>query len=145
MEAIENHQLSDELQELYLQNKEWLSDVLFLEDETHIFENLFDKINTLAMHKKRVHEIQPVNKRLTALYKKRQAFKALISQHQHLLKSLIKNQTKTVGLRLLQENAQIIENIKTLFLLERKTLRKDLFDLTEKLINAENKTVLLMT
>lgn len=141
METIENKQLAAELQELYLQNKEWLLDVRFLEDETRVFEKLFDKVTTLAIHKGRTNEIHPVSKSLTALSERRQTLKALIIQHQHLLESLIKDQSKVIGIELIQENTQIIEHIKTLFL-EEKTVRKDLYRMTEKVFDAENKNPL---
>ena len=54
METIEQKYLVAELQELYLQNNEWLSDLAFLEDEMRLFKKLFDKVITLAIHESRI-------------------------------------------------------------------------------------------
>ena len=50
METTQNEQLASELQELYLENKGWLSDVIFMEDEFRFFRKLFDKVVTLEIH-----------------------------------------------------------------------------------------------
>ena len=55
-------QLSSELQELYLQNKQWLSDVLFLEDETRFFQTLFNTALSSALEDNRFKELQVINK-----------------------------------------------------------------------------------
>lgn len=142
METIEQKQLSAELQGLYLDNKEWLSDICFLEDEMRFFKKLFGKVITLSIQENRVGEIHPVNKSLTELNDKRQALKNLIIKHQNDLEALIKDQSKTTGIGFINDNAQIVEKIKALFT-EEKVVRKNLYKLTEKVFEDENKGHLL--
>ena len=142
METIQNKQLAEELQELYLENKQTLSDVLFLEDEMRFFNKLFDKVITLAVHQQKIAELHPVNKGLIKLKEKRQMLKDLILKHQNLLGSLINDSTKKAGLELIAESTQIAKDIKLLFL-EEKEVRKNLYMLAEQELDAECKTHLL--
>ena len=60
-------QLSSELQELYLENKQWLSDVLFLEDEAAFFQKLFESVLSSAVKENLVTEILFINASLKQL------------------------------------------------------------------------------
>lgn len=142
MGTIENNQLATELQKLYRENKEWYSEILFMEDEIRFFQKLFDKVITLAIHEEKIQELQPVNQNLAELDLKRQKIKELIIKNQHLLESLMKDPEKSVGLALIEENVQVIKSIKSLFV-EEKVLRKNLYVLAEKLFVKENSNHLL--
>lgn len=142
METIESRQLASELQELYLENKEWLSDVFFIEDEIRFFQKLFDKVITLAIREDRVQELHPVNKSLAELMKTGQFIKSQVIKNQHLLESLIKNPEKGIELNLIEENIGIAKDIKKLFT-EERTVRKALYVLAEKVFEEEDKTHLL--
>ena len=142
METIEKKELATELQELYLENKEWLSDILFMEDEIRFFQNLFDKVITSAIHEHNTQELQPVNQKLAKLDAKRQTLKETIIKNQHRLEALIKTPEKAVGLELIEENTEITQTIKTLFV-EEKAIRKNLYALAEKLFGNEKKNHLL--
>jgi len=72
-------QLSSELQEIHLLNKQWLSDVFFLEDETRFFQKLFDSVLSSAIKKERFQEVQFVNASITELEERRTKLKALIT------------------------------------------------------------------
>ncbi len=142
METIESRQLSSELQELHLENKEWLSDVLFMEDEMRFLKKLFDRVITLAIHEQRIQELHPVNKSLAELGEKRQTLKLLIIKNQHLLESMLKHPEKVMSMELIAKNTQITEAIKALFL-EEKAVKKDLFALAEQVFDGEHKSHLL--
>ena len=141
METIENRQLASELQELYLENKEWLSDVLFIEDEIRFFQKLFDKVISLAIQEDRVPELHPVNKSLAELMETGRVIEEQIHKNQHLLESLIKDSEKRIGMNLIEENVQIVKDVKMLFTKE-KMVKKALYVLAEKVFE-ENKTQLL--
>ncbi|MEO5909904.1 MAG: hypothetical protein ABIP95_03405 [Pelobium sp.] len=142
MDTIEKKQLGLELQELYLENKGWLSDVLFMEDEIRFFRKLFDKVISLAIVEEKVKKLYPVTQHLESLDKKRETLKALIIKNQHLLESLIKDAKKVFSLELVIENAEIVKNIRALFT-EEKQLRKDLYILAEEVFELEHKGHLL--
>jgi len=44
MDTLIQPTLSEELQELYLENKEWLSDILFVEDEVRFLKKVTDQV-----------------------------------------------------------------------------------------------------
>ncbi len=134
-------QLSAELQELYLKNKEWLSDILFLDEEVRFFRKLFDKVITLAIHERKIEGLYPINISLTKLSEKRQLLKEVIVKHQGLLASAIKDQSE-IGMELLNENAEISKEIKSLFA-EERAVRKNLYALSENIFEEENKHHLL--
>ena len=136
-------QLSSELQELYLENKQWLSDVLFLEDEAAFFQKLFESVLSSAVKENLVTEILFINASLRQLEERRKEQKDLILKHQHLLENLIKDQSKKISFDLIIDNEKIIEEIKSLFISE-KLLKKELYILVETIIQ-KNKASHLLT
>ena len=136
-------QLSSELQELYLENKQWLSDVLFLEDEAAFFQKLFESVLSSAVKENLLTEILFINASLRQLEERRKEQKDLILKHQHLLENLIKDQSKKISLDLIIDNEKIIEEIKSLFISE-KLLKKELYILVETIIQ-KNKASHLLT
>nr|WP_294895385.1 hypothetical protein [uncultured Pedobacter sp.] len=142
METIEQKYLAAELHELYLQNNEWLSDLAFLEDEMRFFKKLFNKVITLAIHESSIEKLYPVNNGLAQLSEKRKQLKEMVVKHKNLLTSLIKDQSKTMGMELLNNNAHIAEEIKSLFA-EDQQVRKNLYVLSENVFDEESKHHLL--
>ena len=136
-------QLSSELQELYLENKQWLFDVLFLEDEAAFFQKLFESVLSSAVKENLVTEILFINASLRQLEERRKEQKELILKHQHLLENLIKDQSKKISFDLIIDNEKIIEEIKSLFISE-KLLKKELYILVETIIQ-KNKASHLLT
>ncbi len=142
METIESKQLSSEFQELHNENKEWLADVLFMEDEIRFYKKLFDKVITAALHENRVMELSPLSTKLDQLDHKKEALKLLITKNQHLIESIIKDAEKAVGIEVIEENTEITREIKLLFL-EERAIRKALFSISESIFDEENKKHLL--
>ena len=136
-------QLSSELQELYLENKQWLSDVLFLEDEAAFFQKLFESVLSSAVKANLVTEILFINASLRQLEERRKEQKDLILKHQYLLENLIKDQSKKISLDLIIDNEKIIEEIKSLFISE-KLLKKELYILVETIMQ-KNKASHMLT
>lgn len=134
--------LSAELQELYLLNKEWFSDVLFLEDETRFYKKIFTKLLLSKIKEEHYHEVQSVNQSLLALEKRREDLKALIVRHQHLLETLIKDPAKEMSIKFIDENTLIVEEIKSVFDSD-KAIKKELFKLVEGVIMEEKASHLL--
>lgn len=114
MGKVIDQQLSDQLRDLYLQNRQWLSDVLHLEDETRIFRKIYDQFYSTTLKDDRIN-VQQLNARLIALENHRNELKDLILQHQSLLESMIVDQGKTVGVSLIEAHTKIITEIRELF------------------------------
>lgn len=135
-------QLSSELQEIHLLNKQWLSDVLFLEDETRFFQKLFNTVLSAAIRKERLQEVQFVNASISELEQRRNQLKALIINHQHVVESLLKDSTERIGLDLISKNAVITNEIKMLFNSD-KHIKKELYQLVESIIREDKESHLL--
>ena len=130
METIIDQQLSDELQEMFLQNKLWLSDILFYEDEVRFFRNMFDKAFSQALNDHHLNQVQHIDTEINALKKYLSELKNMVLDHRRLLESLLDKSKETIGLDLINENTRIIEQIKDLFL-SVQTVKAKLVGLVE--------------
>ena len=130
MEKIAAEGLSTELQELYLQNKEWLSQVCFLEDEGRFYQKLFgDKLFYIGK-KHTAREIDAISESLAIMHQKTTALKVLVTDHQHLLERILKTATLNVGINLIEEHSVITCQISEVFLSNRM-LKSQLFEMVE--------------
>jgi hypothetical protein len=135
-------QLSSELQEIHLLNKQWLSDVFFLEDETRCFQKLFDSVLSSAIKKERFQEVQFVNASITELEERRTKLKALIIHYQHQVESVLVDSTEQMGLDFIKKNAAIANEIKMLFDSD-KLIKRELYQLVESIIRQDKEGHLL--
>lgn len=142
MKEIQNIQLSDELQELYLENKQWLSDVLFLQDEARFLKKTIGQFFLAALQKDHLQQVQKINASISKIEDRRTMLKKLIVQHQELLESLLKDPGKTIHLQLIEENSKIINEIKALFLSD-SSVKKELYILIEQVIEKDKAKHLL--
>jgi hypothetical protein len=131
-----NPEISTELQKFYLQNKQWLSDVLFLEDETRFFQKIFDRVFSENVMGDHLPEIQILSAGLYRLEERRNHLKDQIFNQQHLLESMLEDHRITTGLDLVDENTRIIDEIKNLFISDR-LIKNELFAMVEQLIRKE--------
>ncbi|MFD0940244.1 hypothetical protein [Pedobacter boryungensis] len=129
MNTIPDLQLSQELQELYLENKEWRSEIDFLKDEHRFFTKLLnaEKLATIRHGKE---QIEMIGTNLALLQQKIDDLENLTSKHQHLLESILSDNEKHIGLELIEQNAAISKEIKFLLASDRQ-IKKDLFSLVE--------------
>lgn len=130
MKKQANTLLSEELQELYLENKEWLSDIAFLEDESHFLRNLFGESFSGAANN--LKQMEKLNDQLIKLGDHRLLLKKLVLQHKDLIENILKDPNNAMNMSLIEENEKISSGIRTLFKEDRQ-VKKDLFDLVEGL------------
>lgn len=121
-------QLSSELQELYLENKEWRSEIDFLKDEHRFLTKLLNA-EKLAAIKHDKEQIELVDKSLELLQQKIENLEKLTSIHQNLLESILSDK-HPIGLELIEQNAAIGMEIKLLLASDR-VIKKELFELVE--------------
>ncbi len=133
MKTTTDQQLSSELQELYLENKQWFSDVLFMEDEIRFFQKLFDSVIPSVIKEEQISEVQFINASLNGLDNRKNELKHLIMKHQHLIEDILKSDDKKISLNLINENEAIITEIKSLFNSE-KMIKKELYMLVEEVM-----------
>ncbi|MFI5451402.1 hypothetical protein ACHMWN_04520 [Pedobacter sp. UC225_61] len=129
MNTIPDLQLSQELQELYLENKEWRSEIDFLKDEHRFFTKLFTA-EKLAKIKHGKEQVELIGASLAQLQQKIEDLEKLTSKHQHLLESIFADSEQRIGLELIEQNTAIGKEIKLLLATDR-IIKKDLFDLVE--------------
>lgn len=130
MDVLSESRLSTELQELYLQNKEWMSHVFFLEDENRFFQKLFGQKLFVIGKSHTTKQINLISESLANLSKKTVSLKSLVTKHQHLLESILKDTEQTIGIDLIEEHAAITKEVQELLLADR-LMKSKLFMMVE--------------
>lgn len=119
-------QLSSELQELYLESKDKLSDILFLEDESRFFQKLFEKALLSTKKEEKYRELQFVNSRMVELKERLVQLKSLLSAQQHSIENVLRDTGKNIEMSLLDQDTLICSEIKALLILDR-SVKKELY------------------
>lgn len=135
-------QLSSELQELYLQNKEWLSDILYLEDETRFFQKLFDKVLSSSIDEDKFEEVKFIDSSLSELQNRRAKLKTLVNSQIQVLQSMMKDLTQKMDLQFIAANTKASNEIKALFSSD-KLVKKELYTLVERILLKQKDSHLL--
>ena len=118
--AIENSELDTELQELYLVNKQWLSDLEFLDTE---FEFLGKLAATAAVAVVRNEELNSLN-----IIENSYAFlKKDVLAYLHRLEPLIVAESKKLDLNFLEDFIQLKTRLADMFA-QCSKLKKEIFD-----------------
>jgi hypothetical protein len=130
MNTIPDLQLSSELQELYLENKDWISQLQFLKDEYRFFTKLFDE-KQIEAKKHSPEQVLMIKDNLAQLQQKINKLEHLTTKHQHLIESILKDKDQLIGLELIEQNVAIGKEIKLLLKTDR-LIKDDLFALVEK-------------
>lgn len=125
-------QLSAELQELYLENKEWLATILFLEDEMRFFRNLFDNLLSVRIKRKNIQQVEVIGTSLTGILERRNKLKFVLTSRKKKLEQLLEGETDQIGLGFIVEDAAILAEIKSLMATD-KLVKNELFALIEEL------------
>lgn len=89
METQIDPQLSAGLQELLLENKEWLSKIIFLEEEMKISHNLFEKLLSDGDKKKYNLQVEMINSKLTPLMVRRKYLKTILNTRNKNIEQLL--------------------------------------------------------
>jgi chaperonin cofactor prefoldin len=131
MKTLIDSTLSAELQELYLENKEWLSNILFLEDEMQFLNRLFKRILEGKIQRECLPQIEKNTAVLNIILQRRKQLKIVLMKRKRHIEKLLDGTTVTISLSLIDEDAEIIREIKSLMLAE-KILRDELFALVQR-------------
>ncbi|MES2873924.1 MAG: hypothetical protein V4708_09390 [Bacteroidota bacterium] len=131
-------QLSSELQELYLENKETLSDILFLEVESRFLEKLVEKVLLSSLKEEKIKEIEFVNSNLVELQDRRDKLKILLSSQQHSIENMLKAADMVIEMSLLNHNTFITKEIKALLRADM-LIKQELYAMVEQVM-AERKS-----
>lgn len=132
METKIEAQLSSELQEMYLENKEWLSNILFLEDEMRFFLELFQRLTSSPVNQERVQQVAFINASLNSLQERRNTLKGILEKRKAVLETMLKNDVQSITVAFIEEDTAIIHEIKSLLATD-KEVKQELFILIEEL------------
>jgi hypothetical protein len=123
--------LSAELQELYLENKEWLSRVLFLEDEMRFFKRLYNKVLSGDYKRENLQQIRMVSSKLNQILERRKLLKNVLCLRRHQLEQLLVGNTLSIGIEFIEADTAIKVEIESIMTGENM-LKCELFTLIER-------------
>ncbi len=132
METKLETQLSFELQEMYLENKEWLSDILFLEDEMRFFQQIFKQVIASPIQQNNLEEVEFMKLSLVDLQQRRNQLNGIVNTRQGVLEAMLKDESKTITIAFVEEDTAIVHEIKALLATD-KEVKSALFALIETL------------
>ena len=133
---IKDKQLDDELQELYLESKHWLSDLHFDEDEIRFLRKMINNYLVPALKNEQLNKIESFSKALARHDANIPRLKNKITELLKLLGTLINETKKEIGMDLIEQFAALETEMKTLFEAV-KEVKKRLFVFAEDLMKAE--------
>ncbi|MCX2453760.1 hypothetical protein OQX61_20995 [Pedobacter sp. PLR] len=131
METLIDSTLSAEFQELYLENKEWLSDILFLEDEMRFFKKLFDRVLSGTIERENLQQTEMISAKLNLILERRKQLKTVLESRKTQIEQLLAGSAVTIGIEFIEQDAAIIAGIRSL-MADEKLLRDKLFMLAEQ-------------
>ena len=121
--AIEDSELDAELQELYLVNKQWLSDLEFLDTEFEFLRKLAATASAAVIRNEELNSLVGIENNYSFL-------KSDLLAYLHKLEPLIKAETKQLDLNLIEVYMQLKTRLSDMFEQCRK-LKKEIFDVTK--------------
>src|SRR3569833_4218681 len=121
--AVEDSQLEAELQELYLVNKQWLSDLEFLDTEFEFLRKLAATASVAVIRNEELNSLVVIEQSYSFL-------KSDLKAYLHKLEPLIKAESKQLDLNLIEVYTQLKTRLSDMFEQCRK-LKKEIFDVTK--------------
>ena len=132
----DNYLLTAAVQELHVLTSHWQSDMAFFADELRFIDVLFDKYFNALIDPENIGKTKAVASRLTMLKSDREMLSSGISKHLHNLKELITN-TPVKDLGILREEHVNLEESLTEFIKKFRVVKREIFELTERIARTE--------
>jgi hypothetical protein len=131
MKKVIDSTLSAELQELYLENKEWLSDVLYLRDEMRFFRKLFDEVLSKGVERHHFSQMRVISSSMNCIQDRRTQLKTLLESRKSQLSEFLKGDDLEIKIGFIEEDAAIVQEVNSLMLAET-VLKNELFKLSKE-------------
>ncbi|MEJ7559143.1 MAG: hypothetical protein WKF66_12605 [Pedobacter sp.] len=131
MKTLIDSTLSAELQELYLENKEWLSGILFLEDEMRFLNKLFERVLDGGVKRESFPKLELNSALLNVILERRKQLKTVLLNRKRQIEELLAGTKVTIKLEFVEEDAAIVTEIKSLMVAE-KLLKDELCSFTQQ-------------
>ncbi|MEJ7558018.1 MAG: hypothetical protein WKF66_06885 [Pedobacter sp.] len=130
MKKVIDSTLSAELQELYLENKEWLSDLLYLQDEMRFFKKLFNQILSTGVEREHLLKLEMITSSMNCIKNRRTHLKTLLESRKSQLSQLLQGNDVEIKIEFIEEDAAIVLEINSIMLAET-VLKNELFKLSK--------------
>jgi hypothetical protein len=131
MKTLIDSTLSAELQELYLENKEWLSNVLYLQDELRFFKNLYSQILAAGVEREHLPQLEMISSSMNYLQLRRMQLKEDLEGRKFQLSQLLNGSNVAIKVEFIDEDIEIIKEIKSIMLAE-SAVKNELFKLSKQ-------------
>jgi hypothetical protein len=133
-----NNELTDleleyELEELYILSKHWMQDISFVEAELRFFKEIADKYSAADSRENNLSTLQRFKQKMVCQEANLAALKDCVPEYLKSLEPYIKDLEKTIPVNLIEQVTGLQTNVQMMFG-EFKSLRKELFEVAEKII-----------
>jgi len=133
---IQDSELEDELQELYILSNHWISDIHFEEDEIRFLKKMINNYLAPGLNGGQLNEIADFNKTLTRHDENIANLKNKIAGLLKFIGGLINDSNAEIRIELVEKFAALEAEMKTLFE-SVKQVKKLLFSFTEDVMKTE--------
>ena len=133
---IQDSELEDELQELYILSNHWISDIHFEEDEIRFLKKIINNYLVPGLKSGQLDEIADFNKTLTRQDENIANLKNKIAGLLKFIGGLVNDSNAEIRIDLVEKFAALEAEMKTLFE-SVKQVKKLLFSFTEEVMKAE--------
>jgi len=133
---MKNDPVMDSWQSMFVIAEHWQSDLIFFADEVSFFEKLLDKYFIWLLDDNNRDSTRQLISRLTAFEKERASLSREVNLHLSRLANLIENPFAHDGQDSNDKHASL-ENALAEFFKKFKELKKELFEFTERIVDAE--------
>jgi len=133
---IQDSELEDELQELYILSNHWMSDIHFEEDEIRFLKKIINNYLVPGLKSGQLNEIADFNKTLTRQDENIANLKNKIAGLLKFIGGLVNDSNAEIRIDLVEKFAALEAEMKTLFE-SVKQVKKSLFSFTEEVMKAE--------
>ena len=122
--------------ELYVLTEHWQSDLEFYGDEIKFLQNLMSKYFLQLVQEENAEHLQDLVGRLLGIDKSHVSLKDKTIQHLSHLVEVVKDSNSSQGQQFRDEHADLEDGF-TIFVNDFKTLKKDVFKVTEHILHTE--------
>lgn len=123
-------------QELYVLTKHWKSDLLFYKDDLKFLHHLIDKYFIWITQKDNLEEVQKVGKGILDDTRECESLLVKIEEHLSHLASLVEGSLENNSVEFREEHQELEDEIAK-FVKEVRENRKELFTITEHVLESE--------
>ena len=123
-------------EELYVLGEHWKSDLEFYNDELTFLNHLIGKYFVWLIKDDHIQQVEKTSAKLSKLQQRRTDISQLINKHLAHIEGFIENPFTHNEQDFRKEHQKLEDNIVS-FVKDFKTLKKEIFSITEKVLEAE--------